>query len=220
MTQPASRFRDLTLGEFIAALASSAPVPGGGSASAITGSLAAALVRMVVALSLDRPKYAAYDSTLRRADDVAERALERLLSLADEDAAAYGRLAAAFKMPKETPEQEEVRRAAIRTHARESALSPLAVLRECWDVLVAAEAIAGRSNANAASDVATAASLAEAAARGAASNVLINLPMTHDDAFTADTQTEVVRTLEAVDDLATRARFATAQTDLRDPEPA
>ena len=220
MTQPSSRIRDRTLAEFIGALASSAPVPGGGSASAITGSLAAALVRMVVALSLDRPKYAAYESTLRRADEVAERALERLLELADEDAAAYGRLAAGFRMPKTTPAEQDARRDVIRASARDAALSPLAVLRECWDVLVAAEAIAGRSNVNAASDVATAASLAEAAARGAASNVLINLPMTHDDAFTADTQTEVVRTLEAVDDLATRARFATAQTDLRDPEPA
>jgi formiminotetrahydrofolate cyclodeaminase len=219
VTETSSGFRHRTLAEFIGALASSAPVPGGGSASAITGSLAAALVRMVVSLSLDRPKYAAYETTFRRADEVAERALERLLDLADEDAAAYGRLAAAFRMPKTTPAEEDARRDAIRSSARDAALSPLAVLRECWDVLVAAEAIAGRSNVNAASDVATAASLAEAACRGAASNVLINLPMTHDDAFAAETQTEVVRTLEAVDDLATRARFAVAQAELRDPEP-
>lgn len=210
----------MTLAAFVGQLASSAPVPGGGSASAITGTLAAALVRMVVALSVDRPKYAAYEPTLRHADQVAERALERLLELADEDAAAYGRLAAALKMPKETPEVEEARRVAIRAGARDAALSPLAVLRECRDVLVAAEAIAGRSNVNASSDVATAASLAEAAARGAAANVLVNLPMTGDDAFAADARTEVVQTLEAVDDLAMQTRQVTAGSALRDPEPA
>jgi len=67
--------------------------------------------------------------------------------------------------------------------------------------------------------VATAANLAEAAARGAAANVLINLPMTGDEAFSAETSAEVVPLLEQVDDLATRARFATARADLRDPEP-
>lgn len=220
MAQGTSRIRDRTISTFVEQLASSAPVPGGGSASAITGTLAAALVRMVVALSLDKPKYGAYEATLRRADAMAERALDRLLDLADEDAAAYGRLAAAFKMPKDTAAQEEARRAAIRVGARESAESPLAVLRQCWDVLVAAEAIAGRSNVNAASDVSTAASLAEAACRGAASNVLINLPMTHDEAFATEASTEVVRTLEAIDDLATRARQAASGDELRDPEPA
>jgi formiminotetrahydrofolate cyclodeaminase len=220
VTEGPTRFRDLTLAAFVDRLASSAPVPGGGSASAITGSLAAALVRMVVALSLDRPKYAAYEATQRRADGVAERALERLLSLADEDAASYARLAAAFRMPKATPDEEEARHTAIRVAARDAALSPLAVMRECWDVLAVSEAIAGRSNVNASSDVATAASLAEAGARGAASNVLINLPLTGDDQFEAETTAEVVRTLEAVDDVATQARFAAARSELRDPEPA
>lgn len=219
MTETSSGFRHRTLAEFIAALGSSAPVPGGGSASAVAGALAAALVRMVVALSLDKPKYAAYERTLRRADKLAGAAVDRLLDLADEDAASYAALAAAFRMPRATPEEEAARHSAIETAARQASLSPLEVLRTAWDVLTVAEAIAGRSNLNARSDVATAASLAEAAARGAAANVLINLPMTGDDGFSADIAAEVVPLLEHVDDLATQARFATAQTDLRDPEP-
>ena len=218
MTDAPASFRDLTITEFVERLASSAPVPGGGSASAISGALAAALVRMVVALSLDKPKYAAYERTLRKADEIAARSLDRLLTLADEDAAAYASLSIALKMPTTTPKDEAKRRSAIRAAARQAALAPLKVLHECFDLLVEAEAIAGRSNLNARSDAATAASLAEAGARGAAANVLINLSSTGDDRFAGETTADVVDLLEQADDIATRARFAVAQTDLRDPE--
>lgn len=218
MTETSSGFRHRTLAEFIAALGSSAPVPGGGSASAVAGALAAALVRMVVALSLDKPKYAAYERTLRRADKLAGAAVDRLLDLADEDAASYAALAAAFRMPRATPEEEAARHSAIETAARQASLSPVEVLRTAWDVLAVAEAIAGRSNVNARSDVATAASLAEAAARGAGANVLINLPLAGDEAFASEASAEVATLLEEVDDLAARARAAAAQAGLREPE--
>jgi formiminotetrahydrofolate cyclodeaminase len=218
VTDAPTPFRDLTIAEFVERLASSAPVPGGGSASAITGALGAALVRMVVALSLDKPKYAAYDNTLRQADEIAARSLDRLLALADEDAAAYAALSAAFKMPKTTAKEGATRRSAIHDAARQAALAPLQVLHECFDVLVETEAIAGRSNLNARSDAATAASLAEAGLRGAAANVLINLASTGDDAFAEETTADVVDLLEQADDVATRARFAVAQSELRDPE--
>src|SRR5439155_4937839 len=108
---------------FVERLASSAPVPCGRSASAISGALAAALVRMVVALSLDKPKCSAYERTLRKADEIAARSLDRLLTLADEDAAAYASLSIALKMPKTTPKDEAKRRSAIRAAARQAALA-------------------------------------------------------------------------------------------------
>jgi formiminotetrahydrofolate cyclodeaminase len=218
VTDSPDGFRALSLGEFVEQLASPAPVPGGGAASAISGAFAAALVRMVVALSSGRPKYAVYDATLRRADDLATRATDRLLTLADEDAAAYARLAAAFKMARETPEEQGARQAAIRAAARDAAIAPFQVLHACWDVLAAAEAVAGRSNVNARSDVSTGASLAEAAARGAAANVLINLPMTGDEQFNGETSASVVGLLNDVEALAARARKASATDELRDPE--
>ena len=209
----------MTVGDFVDQLASPAPVPGGGAASALSAAFAAALVRMVVALSTGKPKYAAYEASLRRAGDLAARAQDRLLTLADEDAAAYARLAAAFKMPRETAGEQGVRQTAIRTGARDSALAPFQVLQACWDVLAAAESVAGRSNVNARSDTSTAASLAEAAARGAAANVLINLPMTGDEEFNGETSVSVVGLLEQVADLAARAREASGTDELRDPEP-
>ena len=215
---PTEPFRDLTVGDFLARLASTAAVPGGGSASALSGAFAAALVQMVVGLSQGKPKYAPYEATLKRAGEVATHSQERLLSLADEDAAAYARLSAAFKMPRQTAEEQGVRQTAIRTGARDAALAPFRVLQECSDVVLAAESIAGRSNVNARSDASTAASLAEAAARGAASNVLINLPMTGDEDFNDETTATVVALLEQVEDAASRAREASATDELRDPE--
>jgi formiminotetrahydrofolate cyclodeaminase len=121
-------------------------------------------------------------------------------------------------MPRETSQEQGARQAAIRSGARDAALAPFEVLQACWDVLVAAESVAGRSNVNARSDTSTAASLAEAAARGAASNVLINLPMTGDEGFNGETSASVVGLLEQIEDLADRAREASATDELRDPE--
>ena len=92
----------LTLSEFSERLASAEPVPGGGSASAIAGSFAASLLAMVARLSVDRPKYAAYQTTHARALATGERGRAVLLELADADARAYAGFAAARKLPKET----------------------------------------------------------------------------------------------------------------------
>src|SRR4051794_22819443 len=99
MADSQETFASLTLADFNARLSSAEPVPGGGSASAVVGSIGASLLAMVSRLSLDRPKYQAYRTTNERALGIAEAASERLMALADEDARAYARFAAARKMP-------------------------------------------------------------------------------------------------------------------------
>jgi formiminotetrahydrofolate cyclodeaminase len=196
----------MTVSDFVAQVASAAPVPGGGSASAVAASLGAALVAMVAALSADRPKYADHAATHARAGAEGRRLADHLLALADEDSAAYAGFAAAMKLPRENDDERAARSAALRTAARAAADVPLACVEACRDVLVAAEALAGRSNVNAASDLTVAAQLVEAGARGAAANVRINLPAIGDDLAGAAIAARLDVLLAEVSALADRTR--------------
>ncbi len=220
MEDSPGRLADLTLSQFSDRLASDAPVPGGGSASAIAGSFAASLLAMVARLSQDRPKYEPYARTVARALEVAERGRVRLLDLADEDARAYGRFAEALKLPKETDEQQQRRTTAIRDAARGAAEVPLAIARECAVLLDQIESMAGRSNLNAASDLEVAARLCTAAARGAAANVLVNLPQVGDQRFVGISTAEVGELLHGIERNVLEVAQRVARGGLREPEPA
>ncbi len=199
-------FRDLTLETFVDRLASAEPVPGGGSASAAAAALGAGLVAMVASLSAGRPRYAEHAALL---DEWVRRGRElgsRLLDLADEDAAAYAGFSVAMKLPKDTDEQRAARTEALRAAAKIAAEAPLRCVEACREVVEGAEALAGRSNVNASSDLAVAALLTEAAARGAAANVLVNLPMTGDDAVAAELSVRVDELLREIERLALGAR--------------
>ncbi len=166
----------LSLTDFAAQLASGAPVPGGGSASALAGAMAAALVAMVAQLSLGRPAYAADDADLRAISGEAERLRARLLRLTNDDADAYAALVTARRMPKDSDTDRSVRSAAVEEAGMAATRVPLEAARLGREVLALAERIAAIGNRNATSDAGVAALLAAAAARGAALNVRINLP--------------------------------------------
>ncbi len=218
MPDSQERFASLTLAEFSARLASAEPVPGGGSASAIAGSIAASLLAMVARLSLDRPKYEPYRATNEGALELAEAARERLLALADEDAVAYAAFSAARKMAHETPEQEELRTAATQVAAREASEVPLAVVRECGRLLEEIATLAGRSNLNAASDLEVAGRLSAAAAHGAAANVMINLPSVGDERYAGGTKVELNEVLRDIDRTLARIAQEVGRGALRPPE--
>ena len=198
-----TRFRDLTLDGFVTVLGSAAPVPGGGSASAVAAALAASLVAMVAALSEDRPKYAQHADLHRWAGNMGRDLADRFLTLADEDSQAYAGFGAAMKMPRETESERTVRTVALQSAAR-----------------VAAEALACRCNVNASSDLNVASLLGEAAARGAAANVLVNLPSVGDPEFEMAMTTRVDELLHEVERLAAETRELVGGGEPRDPIPA
>jgi formiminotetrahydrofolate cyclodeaminase len=213
-------FADLTVGQFVEKLSSAEPAPGGGAASAAAAALGASLISMVVALSEGKPKYAAYEATLARCGSVGHELAEEFLRLADRDAEAYAAYSAALKLPRETDEQGAARRAAIQAAARGAADAPWECVEACARLAVAAEALAGRSNVNAASDVLVAALLGEAAARGAAENVLINLPATGDERYAETMRGRVDAALHEIAAAAARTREIVLSGQSRNPEPS
>lgn len=167
---------ELTVRELVKRLASRQPIPGGGSAAAIAGALAAALLAMVGALTTGRAGSDEREVTLREIGIAAATAQSSLLNLATLDANAYEAVVRARRLPRDT-EQEQRARAVQVAHATRMATDvPLRTAREAAAVLAIAERLVPLGNPRAISDVGVAAYLAAAAVRGAGLNVRINLP--------------------------------------------
>jgi len=218
MEESRERFADLTLEAFSARLASDEPVPGGGSASAVAGALGASLLAMVAQLSSGRPKYEPYADTVARGSRVGDAGRRRLLELADEDARAYAGYVAARRLPAETADDRAARDAAMRAAARASTETPLEIVRQCRALAEEIEALAGRSNLNASSDLGVAAHLVEAAANGAGANILINLPGIADPRFEGAATAELQAQLDAIERLSQRTYQIVGAGRLREPE--
>jgi formiminotetrahydrofolate cyclodeaminase len=183
----------------------------------VAGSFAAALVAMVASLSERRPRYAEHAELHAWGHATGRRLAGQLLAVAEEDAAAYAALATAMKLPRETDALQAARAAAMRAAARVAADVPLRCLAACLDVIRAAEALAGRSNVNASSDLTVAALLGEAAARGASANVLVNLPAVADEGYASETRDRVTRLLAEVERLAHETRRIVETGESRPP---
>ena len=207
----------MSIDSFVDLLASSVPAPGGGAASAIAASLGAALVSMVAGLSEGREKYAAHAATHAEAGALGRTLADRFLVLADEDAAAYAAFGAALRLPHETDEETAARAATIRSAARHAADVPMTCVEACLELVAAAEALAGRSNRNASSDLSVASLLAEAAARGAAANVIVNLPSIGDESHAGAMTARIVGLLREIESLGLETRETVLKGVEREP---
>lgn len=166
-------------------LAGDSAAPGGGSAAALAGALAAALTAMVGRLTANRPKFAAVDDTMRAIVTQADAQRAALLALVDADAAAFGEVMAAFRLPKESNEQKAARAAAIQAAYQGAVAVPLQTLVAAVELLRLLVIVTQVGNPNAITDGGVGALLAEAAAQGAALNVRINLTSIQDTTFSA-----------------------------------
>lgn len=174
---------DQPIRQFLDALASDAPTPGGGGAAALCGALGAALVAMTANLTVGRKQYAAVEDEMRALVVRADQLRERLTALVDEDAAAFDRVSAAYKLPRATDGEKQARSDAIQAALKAASDPPLRMVEAARAVLELSVPAAERGNANLVSDAGVAAHLALAAMQGARLNVEINLRAIHDDAF-------------------------------------
>jgi len=160
-----------TLDGWLEDLEAGTPAPGGGSAAALTGALAAALVAMVARLTTGRKAYVGVEGRVATILAEADALRAQLRRLVDEDAEAYARVSAAYRRPREDPG---------RTRAVDEALvgaaqTPLATARAAVRLIPLAREMADIGNRNARSDAKVGEALARAALMGALENVRVNV---------------------------------------------
>jgi glutamate formiminotransferase/formiminotetrahydrofolate cyclodeaminase len=187
LLEPKIRAAAPTLDGWLEELAGGAPVPGGGSAAALAGALAAGLVAMGARLTVGRKAYAGAE---RRASAIlaeADSLRADLRRLVDEDAAAYAKVSAAYRIPKSDLSRGRQIDEALLGAAR----TPAEVARRAARLVALAEEIGAIGNPNARSDAVVAGLLSRAAAEGALENVRVNLAALSDGRLGAATAAEV-----------------------------
>lgn len=160
--------------DFLNQLADGTPAPGGGSASAYSGAAGAALVSMVARLTIGKKKYSAVEDTMKGILEEAEALRQALTQAIDEDAGAFEEVMKAYKLPKESEEQQVARQQEIEAAMTHATQVPLEAARKAVKVLFLAEKVINEGNLNAISDGAAGSAMAIAALTGAGYNVRIN----------------------------------------------
>ena len=167
-------------GQFLAELAGKAPTPGGGGASALAGAAGVALGNMVGSLTVGKKKYAAVEADIQALNARAEALRGELEALVQADAEAFAPLAAAYGLPKDTPEQA-AHKAAVLEKALDAACAvPLQIMEKCAEGITLAEEYAAKGSVLAVSDAGCAATLCKAALLAASLNVFINTKLMTD----------------------------------------
>jgi formiminotetrahydrofolate cyclodeaminase len=181
----------LTVQDFIEQLASASPTPGGGSASALAGAMAAAMVEMAANLTVGREKFRDVEEEMRVVLARAGELRELMLNAVDEDTDAFDEVSAAYKMPKDSDAEKAARAEAIQAALKGATEVPLRVAKAAMETYQLGQVAIQKANPNVASDARVAMLLAEAARDGARANVDINLGMIKDEAFLARMRDEL-----------------------------
>ncbi len=186
--RPEVTYAEGSLSEFLEALASRSPSPGGGSAAALAGALAAALVAKTCAVSLGRADLAEHHALFERSLAEAGELRQALQRAIDEDVDAFDAVGSAYTLPRATEEDKAARRLSIQYALRGASGVPLRVARDCARVVELALGVAEHVSPAVASDGAVGAQLAAAALEGAAETVEANLGSIRDESFVVETR--------------------------------
>jgi len=172
---------DVTLSQFLDAVAGPTATPGGGSVSALAGTLAASLVEMVVNLTVGKRGFEAQEAEMKKLGADAHSYREALGSTIAQDIDAYQAVMKAYLLPKSTETEKGIRKEEIQKALRRAADPPLFTAATSLKVLKLCQKAAEMGNPSAITDAAVGALLAEAALQGGVLNVLINLSALEDE---------------------------------------
>jgi formiminotetrahydrofolate cyclodeaminase len=186
----------LSIEEFLVQSASAAPTPGGGSVSAYVGALAASMVCMVANLTIGKEKYKDVESEVQDILVQGQDLLKSLQTGLSQDINEFSNFMAVLKLPKNTEEEKAGRTAKMQEVLVSATDTPLAIARNCFQVLKLAQALAPIGNKAAISDVGVAAYLAESSLKSAMFSVDINLPQIKNTDYQSKVKAERERLFE------------------------
>ncbi|HEY8158911.1 MAG TPA: cyclodeaminase/cyclohydrolase family protein [Methylobacter sp.] len=175
--------KDKSVQAFIDELASKAPTPGGGSAAAVMGAQAAALVSMVCNLTIGKPKYAEVEVEMQALLEKSEALREILMSMIKADVDVFDRLMATYGLPKDSDEEKAARGEAIQSALKEATIVPLKCANACAEAIALSRIAAEKGNTGVISDAGVAVMAAYGALKSAALNVYINVGGLKDRGF-------------------------------------
>lgn len=167
-------FSTVPCNEFVEVLASKAPVPGGGGASALVGAIGTALGNMVGSLTVGKKKYADVEEEMWELKAKSDKLQAELLRLIERDAEVFEPLSKAYGMPRAT-EEEKVEKARVMEIVLKDACSvPMEIMEKCCEAIDIIVEFAAKGSALAISDAGVGVAFCKAALKGASLNVYIN----------------------------------------------
>ncbi len=184
---------ELSVKEFIETTASNAPVPGGGSVSALCGSLSAALTKMVAGLTVGKKNYIAVNDEMQEIVEKMPHYQTQLMEAIQKDSNSFDTVMAAFRLPKVTEEEKVLRNQAIENATKLAAEVPLKTAQTVTETFDTLAFVAEKGNKNTMSDIAVATMLARTAIFGALYNVKINLSGLPENEYKTNMLKEVER---------------------------
>lgn len=180
------KLTDKPVTSFLDDLASNLPAPGGGSVASLAGALGAALVSMVCNLTLGKKGYEEVQGDIHDLLAQSESLRHEMANLLEADVAAYTAYSQTAKMPRDTEEERAARNAAMQAALKNATMVPMRIAEVAVQIMDLCMPAAVKGNKWAVSDAGVAVLMAEAALRGAALNVLINLGTIKDADFVAN----------------------------------
>lgn len=167
-------FTTYTCEDFVEILATKAPVPGGGGASALVGALGTALGNMVGSLTVGKKKYADVEADIIALKEKADALQKDFLRLVEEDAKVFEPLSKAYGMPKDTEEEKAEKARVMEIVLKDACSVPMEIMRKCCEAIDIIEEFATKGSVIALSDAGVGAAFCKAALYGASLNVFIN----------------------------------------------